>query len=110
MNPQVSYRKFGTLAAVFTLWLMTHQLIAFIVAVVMASTSSSYKDEPATAMYLVLSGFGFLLGLICLIFSGLNLAKDPKGKWLGIVSILLTLGTLAVTAIIAVIAGIDTWA
>lgn len=110
MNPQVTYRKFGTLAAIFTAWLMVHQVIAFSVAVVMASTSSSYHDEPATIMYFALSGFGLIIALVSLIFSGLNLFKDPKGKWLGVVSMLLTLGTLTATIIIAVISGIDTWA
>lgn len=109
MNPQVTYRKFGTLAAVFTVWLMAHQLMAFIVAVVMASTSSSYKDEPATIMYFALSGFGLIIALASFIFSGLNLFKDPKGKWLGIVSLVLTLGTVTGTIIIALISGIDTW-
>ncbi|EKD75962.1 MAG: hypothetical protein ACD_43C00269G0005 [uncultured bacterium] len=109
MNPQVTYRKFGILAAVFTLWLIIHQIMAFVVAVVMASTCSSYNDESATVMYLVLSGFGWMLGIVCIVLSGFNLVKDPKGKWLGVVSIFLTLGTLVITTIIGLLAAVDTW-
>jgi hypothetical protein len=110
MNPQVTYRKYGIVASLLTVWLIVHQFMAFVVAVVMASTSSSYHDEPATIMYLVLSGFGWVLGLAVFIFGALNLFKDPKGKWLGVLAILFSLVTLGGSTIIAIVASIDTWA
>lgn len=109
MNPQVSNRKFGIAAALVTVWLFLHQLVAFILAVVIGTTSSSYKDEPATIIYLVLSAFGVLLGIASLTLSALNLMKDTKGKWLGIVSIIITLFCFAVTAVVAIWSAVDTW-
>lgn len=109
MNPQVTSRKFGIAAIIVTLWLLLHQTVAFIIAVVLGTTSSSYKDEPATITYLVLSAFGVLLGIASLTLSALNLMKDTKGKWLGIVSIIITLFCFAVTAVVAIWSAVDTW-